>query len=91
MTLENLAIARDWAIIILAAQAIVFVALGAFIAWQTRRAMRRAGPKVTHGLRTARQATIRASETAQRGVLTAARPFVAATSAMAGVRAGWAA
>lgn len=91
MTLESLAIARDWAIIILAAQAIVFTALVAFLAWQLYRAMRKARPKVVHGLHEARHATVRASEGARRGVLIAARPFVAANSAAAGLRAGWSA
>lgn len=91
MTLENLAIARDWAIIILAAQAIVFTALLAFVTWQVRRAMRRAGPKVVRGLHDARHAVIRTSEEARRGVLVAARPFVAADSTVTGIRAGWAA
>ncbi len=56
MTLENLATARDWAVIILAAQAIVVAAVVVFVAWQTYRAMRRVRPKVVHGLHDARHA-----------------------------------
>jgi len=91
MTLESLAIARDWAIIFLAIQAIAITALVAFITWQIHRAMRRASPKVTHGVHQARHTAIRASEGARRGVLVAARPFIEANGAVAGVRAGWAA
>lgn len=91
MTLENLATARDWAVIILAAQAIVVAAVVVFVAWQTYRAMRRVRPKVVHGLHDARHAAIRASEGARRGVLAAARPFVRANSVGVGLRAGWAA
>lgn len=90
MTLENLATARDWAVIILAIQAIVVAAVVVFIAWHTYRAMRRARPKVEHGLHDARHAVIHVSEGARRGVLTAARPFVWVDSARTGVQVGWA-
>lgn len=88
---QGLAIARDWAVIILALQAIVIAALVLFIAWQVYRAMRRVRPKVTRGLHDARHAAIRVSEGARRGVLSAARPFVGVDSIGAGIRAGWAA
>lgn len=91
MTLESLAIARDWAIILLAIQAVAVAALVAFITWQIHRAMRRVRPKVTHGVHQARHAAVRASEGARRGVLVAARPFIEANGAVVGVRAGWAA
>ena len=91
MTLETLATARDWAVIILAAQAIVVAAVVLFIAWQTYRAMRRARPKVAHGLHDARHIVIRASQGARGGVLAAARPLVWANSVSAGIRVGWAA
>jgi hypothetical protein len=91
MTLETLAIARDWAVIILAIEAILIAALLLYVGLEAYRAMRRVRPKVRQGLHGARQAVVRASEGTRRGVLFSARPFVVANSVGAGIRVGWAA
>jgi len=91
MTLETLAVARDWAVIILAIEAILMAALLLYVGLQIYRAMRRARPKVRQGLHSARQAVVRASEGTRRGVVLSARPLVAASSVGAGVRVGWSA
>lgn len=91
MTLENLATARDWAVIVLAVQAFLIAAVVLYLGLQANRAMRRARPKVTQGLHSARHTVVRASEGTRRGVLFSARPFVVANSVSAGIRVGWAA
>ena len=91
MTLENLATARDWAVIILAVQAILVSLVVLYMAWQAQRAMRRARPKVASSLQHARHAVINAAQRARRGAFIVACPFVQASSLGAGIRAGWAA
>jgi len=91
MTLENLAIARDWAVIVLALQALVVVALALFVAFMLNRGLRRTRPKAVSGLHRARHAVSDVSRVVRLRTVDAARPFVWVDSTRVGVRAAWAA
>ena len=91
MTPENLATARDWAVIILVIEGIVVAAGMLLLSWQTYQAMRRGHPKVRQGLHRAQQAMVSVSEGARRVSFLVAQPLVRVSSVSAGIRAGWAA
>ncbi|MHB1295699.1 MAG: hypothetical protein ACYC4R_11970 [Anaerolineae bacterium] len=85
---EAIAIARDWAIILLAIEALLLALIPLFVFWHTTRGLGKFLPKVRPGMRQAQQRVSSVTQAIEHGLDRVASPFITVRGTVEGARAG---